>query len=104
MSDLISRKALANELQKYFVNNTIHKNDLAEAIAKQPIVEAKPVVHGEWIVFVSPRFRGFDSHGNPIYRDGHTYQCSRCYRRSIIKHNFCPNCGADMRMKVQDEK
>ena len=36
MSDLISRKALANELQKYFVNNTIHKNDLAEVLATRP--------------------------------------------------------------------
>lgn len=66
MSDLISRSALIEELQKYFVNNSIHKNDLAEIIANQPIfdectldckkcwktklvnasiVEAVPVVH-----------------------------------------------------------
>lgn len=46
MSDLTSKRALIEEVQKYFVNNSIHKNDLAEVIAKLPTVEAKPV---EWI-------------------------------------------------------
>lgn len=46
MSDLIQKSELIEEVQKYFVNNNIHKNDLAEVIAKQPTVEAKPV---EWI-------------------------------------------------------
>lgn len=36
MSDLISRSALIKELQKCFVNNAIHKNDLAEVIANAP--------------------------------------------------------------------
>ena len=35
-NDLISRSALIEELQKYFINNTIHKNDLAEVIANIP--------------------------------------------------------------------
>lgn len=26
-----------------------------------------------------------------------TYRCSRCARGSIIKTNYCPACGADMR-------
>lgn len=39
MSDLISKSALINELQKYFVDNKIHKNDLTEVIVKQPTVE-----------------------------------------------------------------
>ena len=36
MSDLISRSALIEELSKKFVNNSIHKNDLAEIIANLP--------------------------------------------------------------------
>lgn len=39
---MIDEKKLIEDLQKCFVNNSIHKNDLAEAIAKQPKV-------GEWI-------------------------------------------------------
>ncbi len=34
--DLISKSALVEELQKYFINNSIHKNDLAEVIANMP--------------------------------------------------------------------
>ena len=32
----IDEKKLVKDLKKYFVNNTIHKNDLAEVIANQP--------------------------------------------------------------------
>ena len=91
MSDLISRSALIEELQKCFVNNSIHKNDLAEAIAKQPTVKAKPVVHGKW----KTEFTAFLA----------VYRCSECNCATALgQTNFCPNCGADMRKKVQDEK
>lgn len=39
---MIDEKKLIDETQKYFVNNSIHKNDLAEVIANLPKV-------GEWI-------------------------------------------------------
>lgn len=39
---MIDEKKLIEETQKYFVNNSIHKNDLAEVIANLPKV-------GEWI-------------------------------------------------------
>lgn len=42
------------------------------------------------------RFYGTDENGEPIYRDGVLYYCSECRRKSIIKTNFCPNCGAKM--------
>ena len=38
---MIDEKKLIKETQKYFVNNSIHKNDLAEVIANLPKV-------GEW--------------------------------------------------------
>lgn len=41
---MINEKLLEKELQKYFVNNYIHKNDLAEVIANLPKVgECIPV-------------------------------------------------------------
>lgn len=89
MSDLIQKSELIEEVQKYFVNNSIHKNDLAEVIAKLPTVEAKPVVHGEWI---------------PVKHSRGGHECSVCNsyapsyqsgREYISK--YCPYCGADMR-------
>ena len=32
----------------------------------------------------------------PRYKDIAWY-CSECQRFTTMKHNFCPNCGADMR-------
>ena len=98
MSDLISRSKLIEELQKCFVNNSIHKNDLAEILANLPTVEAKPVVHGEWVL---------DKRKDRIY-------CNHCnnytpyewnetsYEVSELISNFCPNCGTDMRKKAQE--
>ena len=58
-----------------------------------PTVEAKPVVHGGW-----------------IYNRYHTWECGNCgfhpFKGYIPKEpgfNFCPNCGADMRKKVNDD-
>ena len=60
-------------------------------IDRQPTVEAKEVVHGEWIEY------GEDAKGNsPI-------ECPRCrylYARLYPK-NFCPNCGCDMRTSAE---
>ena len=63
-------------------------------VADMPTVEARPVIHGEWL----------DARMN--------YVCSRC---KTVFHddiewiqgehklpNFCPECGADMRKKVQE--
>ena len=87
MSDLIQKSELIEEVQKYFVNNSIHKNDLAEVIAKLPTVEAKPVVHGEWLRKNVQKSWGKST--NLI--------CSICGEKCWLEYDFCPNCGADMR-------
>ena len=53
-----------------------------------PTVEARPVVRGEWI-----------DNGIP---DSILSGCSVCgYSCGAYSMNFCPNCGADMRKKVE---
>ena len=83
----MSRSALIEEVQKYFVNNNIHKNDLAEVIAKQPTVEAKPVVHAKWLP-IGMRAVGLYSP---------THYCSECKGHGFDYYDFCNNCGCDMR-------
>lgn len=37
-----------------------------------------------------------DSNGDPIYTEHTYYKCSYCGRRTVVRENFCPNCGAVM--------
>ena len=118
MSDLISRSALIEELKNIEVTidyealkklvNVAKDEDVLETIIKyvmwqsseismqhietQPTVEEREVVHGEW------EYHWFDS------------ICSVCgyinkadgVTRIRNDHNFCPNCGADMRGKKNE--
>lgn len=57
-----------------------------QRIARIPVADVAPVVHGEWI-WEEPnsanRFRG-------------CFLCNKCFETMYTKKNFCPNCGADM--------
>lgn len=66
-----------------------------EEIDDAPTVEAKEVVHGEWIK-VDGDWKNSNT-GEPLT----VHQCSNCRNYFIhAPYNFCPNCGADMRKKV----
>lgn len=63
------------------------KSSFRRMIEEQPTVEAKEVVHGEW-----------------IYNEYYTWECGNCgfhpFKGFIPKEpgfNYCPNCGCDMR-------
>lgn len=62
-------------------------NDRREAV-EMAIEALKDRPHGEWI----------ERHEiiNQITFFGEN-RCSNCGKRSFIKSDFCPNCGADMR-------
>lgn len=52
-----------------------------------PSADVKPVVHGRWTKIAA-------------YKDATWafYECSVCGDKTwTFKHNYCPNCGADMR-------
>ena len=72
-------------------NDAPYKASVKRVVAQQPTVEAKEVVHGEWIL----RHIGA----------GHMWECSVCHKRPVIyvknDTNFCPNCGADMRTSAE---
>ena len=94
MDDLISRKALMKYMRDYKWEFALN-SDFSKAIEMvdvQPTVEAKEVVHGEWI-------------NEYINRYGHPcHCCSVCgFHASHQDKNFCPECGADMRKKENKE-
>ena len=60
--------------------------------------DVEPVRHGRWEGYSHSRYCGIDEYGEPIYRDGIVYYCSnpKCRRKTVVKENFCPSCGAKM--------
>ena len=105
MSDLISREALLDVIEKQKSDNDAYCrmciDSMKEIIEEQPTVEAVQVVHGEWLDFYG------------VYSTAECDQCAECYEVSPYSepkkeyfeafkqcYNFCPNCGADMRKKV----
>ena len=105
MSDLISRSALIEKINMIEINYpSDDKEDIIEKVLAnidlQPTVEPK---RGEWL----KTFRYMRENINtgklePVY----SYDCPICKYHTGNqggKFNFCPNCGADMRKKVQNE-
>lgn len=112
MSDLISREALyeqialmrkdlgqrvlrvrlGSEKQIKYSNQLDAIDEIKSMVKDEPTVEAKEVVHGEWIVGSKPRCSVC---GKPALRE---YDCEAWL--SYIPSDFCPHCGADMRKKV----
>lgn len=110
MSDYISREAAVKIAQKYgLVNGSAlgRHTGLADCIAIEiegvPAADVEPVRHGRWEGYTHSRYCGIDKHGEPIYRDGTVYYCSnpKCRRKTVVKENFCPSCGA--KMDLEDE-
>lgn len=64
--------------------------DMLAAVGEAKTIDAKPVVHGEWVNVVG----GFFEMG----------RCSVCGGQwpTAGGLNFCPNCGADMRGDKHD--
>ena len=91
MSDLISRSALIDIFEERMQDDNvmcpiIKVLDVLEIVEEQPTVEAKPVVKGEW-----------------LHHEGYFFtpnECSACGILQEFATSFCPNCGADMRKKV----
>lgn len=61
--------------------------------------EYEPRPHGEWKEFTVSTYRGTDEWGEPKWGKGKKFICKRCGRRTVIRENFCPNCGSDNRRR-----
>ena len=103
MSDYISREAAIDAIMSVYVGTAGYKARerafaAEEAVRRLPAADVEPVRHERWEGYTHGRFYGVDDLGDPIYRDATVYYCSnmRCRRKTVIKENYCPNCGAKM--------
>ena len=105
--DLINKWDVVNKLIQIENNYNFYKDvwdaqtlyrricELEIGIGKTPTVDAVEVVHGRWI----PTYK-VDIRMGISEIDG--YICSECGRGSIVKENYCPNCGTNMDGKRED--
>lgn len=63
-------------------------------IWKAPAADVAPVVHGRWKSVDSSYWRWTPSGGVSVAHI--TYRCERCGRGTVVKTDYCPNCGAKM--------
>ena len=53
---------------------------------------------GKWLSYTGTHWTGRENeYGDPEYKEHIFYVCSNCRRKTVIKENFCPSCGADMK-------
>lgn len=84
MNDLISRKDAIEAIMYGNSIDIVDRTKLEQRIKELPTIEAEPVVHGEWI-------------DKGLYSE-----CNKCgFHHYGCDVNFCGNCGADMRKKVE---
>lgn len=85
----------ADEIKTMFDPETWQGEMMIAVADSLPTVEAVPVVHGEW------QEKSMDyvcSHCKTVFDDDFAW-----IQGEHKLPNFCPECGADMRKKVQDE-
>lgn len=73
-------------------------------IERFPTTDVAPVVHSYWESYSCSQYMGTDGWGEPKWRDGRFYICHnyKCRRKTAIKSNYCPNCGARMDLEETD--
>ena len=68
-----------------------------EAFDSAEEVEAEPVRHGRWLSYTGTHYTGKENeYGDPEYKEHIFFVCSNCRRKTVVRENFCPNCGARM--------
>ena len=70
----------------------------AKMLELLPAADVAPVRHWRWIGVDSSYWRWTHDGGHTV--EHITFRCPECARKSIIKTNYCPNCGAKMDLEV----
>lgn len=109
MSDYISREAAIEKIRVTAgcaecagSNSALCACNVCDAYNAIRLIKSLPAAdverQGRWERYTHSRYCGIDADGEPVYRDGVVYYCSnpKCRRKTVIKENYCPNCGAKM--------
>lgn len=73
-----------------------------DAIDAAPTIEPE-VRNGRWLSYTGTHYTGKENeYGDPEYKEHIFFVCSNCRRKTVVRENFCPNCGADMREEGTD--
>lgn len=105
MSDYVSRDAAIEDFEQCNrKNSTWTPQRVKTLLMRIPAADVEPVRRGRWEGYSHSRYCGIDADGEPVYRDGVVYYCSnpKCRRKTVIKENYCPNCGAKMCLEDED--
>ena len=90
MAEYIDRERARNEFAAYFRDSKQLVDDCDDLLCHLPTADVVEVRHGKW------RFVGQDSWND-------TYECSLCRKMATDDSEYCPNCGAKMDGKGEDE-
>lgn len=82
----------------------LNLHNALEAFNEIPAADVRPVVRGEWI---AEQFVDDGGLLHEILSKHDTLVCSICGYKYLDlfdspRHNFCPNCGADMREAINE--
>lgn len=61
-------------------------------VERQPTADVREVVRGEWVATWHQFFKT------------EVLKCSACNNISLFASCYCPNCGADMRKRREDDR
>jgi len=90
--NLILRSELEAEKKGIFnCSRSEYKAEIVADFLLQNGVSVIPIKHGEWHSWEIEQQISYD-----VIRPYRYYSCSICNRRSAIRSNYCPNCGAKM--------
>ncbi len=105
MSEKPSRYINATLAKAQFTGNFqdfYRPGEVKAMIDEVPTVDVAPVIHAQWDCYKCSRFLGWkDGEPEPRWADGKFYCCSRCRRRTVVRENYCPSCGAKMGEEVE---
>ena len=87
---LIDADALKEDINVYFADSYRLIDTIVERIEAMPTIERKT---GKWI----------DETFEPWGLVYHPYKCNQCGEHSEANSNYCPNCGADMRGREDEQ-
>lgn len=96
--EYIKREVLSKIMNDIAGDETCPMNiaaDIYYALDCAPAADVEPVRHGRWDKYAVTRCI-VDKTGSLIDREKRAYRCSECGRKSAIKENYCPHCGAKM--------